>query len=404
MSKNNDFNTDIAVGYLFTSYDGQNLLISRVDGSLFLQFNDGSRCGISYIVDPYTKSLEDVDRTQIQFKNVAIKKNKIILTKNNDHLYIGKFNMHDITNIEKVDDTFIKGNASVEWECKENPYKSDTETYKRIIFIDENNIFAASQLIDKTDETNKIDIKIYTFNIQTDTWNVINDMKDTDTFNWIDNPMMFFLFNDDNTSFSGNLITIAIENEQIQKKTMNVDFTNLACSRQTKKFSKFDDITKTLNVMSYKDLFENNIIWENHPITFLDEMEFYTNHNMTNDAYILTTNKNIYVKLIGTDDWKIINFTSTDTYIINNIDDTFYDTTSTFWNNIFVENNSIVITSLCGNTYYMKIKEDGFNFTQTQLPMIFGTDKIFNIIFQNAIFIDKFDKKFRIEYFSDKKE
>jgi hypothetical protein len=404
MSTNNDFNTDTAIGRLFTSYDGQNLLISRVDGSLFLEFNDGSRYGIAYFEDQFNKSLEEVDRPQIKFKSVAIQKNKIILTQNNDHLYIGKFDMYNLTNIEKVDDTFSKGNPSLEWECKENPYKTDIETYKNIGFIDENNIFVVSELIDKTDKLDKLDIKIYIYNIQTDTWNVINDMKDTDTFNWIDNPMGFFLIHSDNTSLSGNLITIAIENEHIQKKTINIkDFTNFACSRQTKKFSKFDDITKTLNIMSYKDLFENNIIWEKHPITFLDEMEFYTNHNMTNDAYILTTNKNIYVKLIGTDDWKIINFTSTDTYIINNIDDTFYDTTSIFWNNIFVENNSIVITSLCGNTYHMKIKEDGFKFTQAQLPMIFGTDEIFNIIFQNAIFMNKFDKKFRIEYFSDKK-
>ena len=400
MSQNNDFYTDINLGRTFISYDGKNLLITRIDGLLFIEFNDGTRYGVGYLNDP----LKYDDKTSIGIKTVAINKNTIILTKSYEHLYIGKFDMYDITNIEKVDDTFSKGNPFLVWQCKKNPYKIDTEIYTTIGFIDENNIFVLSKIIDTT--TVKIyttTVKIYIFNIQTDTWNIINDMEDTTTFNWIDNRMMFFLHIDKTKSLI-NLITIAINNDQIQKKTINVpDMTTLACSRQTKKLSIFDDTAKTLNVMLYKDLFENNIIWEKHPITFLDKKEFYTDHNMTNDAYILTTNKNIYVKLIGIDDWKIINFTSTDTYIINNIDDTFYDTTSTFWNNILVEDNSIIITSLCGNTYYMKIKDDEFNLTRSQLPMICYNDEMFNHIVQNAIFINPFDKEYRIEYFSDKK-
>ena len=255
MSQNNDFYTDINLGRTFISYDGKNLLITRIDGLLFIEFNDGTRYGVGYLNDP----LKYDDKTSIGIKTVAINKNTIILTKSYEHLYIGKFDMYDITNIEKVDDTFSKGNPFLVWQCKKNPYKIDTEIYTTIGFIDENNIVVLSKIIDTT--TVKIyttTVKIYIFNIQTDTWNIINDMEDTTTFNWIDNRMMFFLHIDKTNSLI-NLITIAINNDQIQKKTINVpDMTTLACSRQTKKLSIFDDTAKTLNVMLYKDLSDNN--------------------------------------------------------------------------------------------------------------------------------------------------
>ena len=454
MTHDNTLDTDINVGRKFISYDGNHLITARLDGSIFIQFNDGTRYGCGYFHDPYKNSLEDVRPTSIGFKTIAVKKDTLILTKNTGHLYLGKFNLYDIKNIEKIDDTFNIGNPTITWICKENPYKTEIETYRNIGFIDNDNIMIVS-------EVHNSDAKIYIFNQKTDTWIVINDMSDTDIFNWVDNPMMYFLFYgntptgllDSTPSIESNtldilgstpsieshtldilgskldlerntptvllasaksdknLIIITIDNNQIQKKTFNFpDITNLACSRQTKKLSKFNNTTKTLDVMLYKDFFENNIIWESHTITFIDDKEIYTDHNMTNNAYILTTNKNIYVKLFTSDDWKTINFTSKDTYIINNSDDTFYDSSSTFWNNILVDNNSIVITSLCGETYYMKILENetgfetGFKFSQSQLPMIFGNDELFNIIFQNLYFTDRINKKYKIKYFSGNKK
>ena len=37
------------------SFDGSHIVSTRLDGSLFMQFNDGKRYGMAYFSDPYKK-------------------------------------------------------------------------------------------------------------------------------------------------------------------------------------------------------------------------------------------------------------------------------------------------------------------------------------------------------------
>jgi hypothetical protein len=59
--------TDFNVGSQYISFDGENLLISRVDGTLWLDFLNNKHYGMGYIPDPYRESLEDTSDEAIGF-------------------------------------------------------------------------------------------------------------------------------------------------------------------------------------------------------------------------------------------------------------------------------------------------------------------------------------------------
>ena len=369
---------------MFTSYDGNNIVVTLADGSLYIRFHNGNRYGIGYLNDPYKNSMHDKRESSMGFKYVAVNKNNIALAKSTDHLYIATFDMINLKNIEQVDDNLKKGNPSINWECKVNPYKKDNEMYKTIIFIDDNNISLISEY---ETESNLYDYNIYIYNLKTDCWKKMNDIEDTDTFNFIGNPMLFFL---DNRELTNNFTAFCIDNDKIGKKTLTLeDITNIACSRQTKMLSKFNSTTNVLQILPYQNLFVGNIEWEEHLIKFSDDKEFYTTHNISENAYIVATNKNVYIKLIGTDEWIKAIFDSKDVYTIY-VDDEEYDKSNIIWSNILVHEDKVVLVSLVGNTYYLKYTEDFVMIINTQLPPIYCNDKIFNIMFDKIKFYNKY--------------
>lgn len=376
----------------FVSYDGISLVICRIDGSLCFTFRNKSRFGLGYFNDPYKNSINDNRESSMGLKYIAVNKNNILLSKDYDHIYISTFNFDKLKNIEQVDNNFKKGNPSIEWECKINPLKLENERYCGIGFLNDENIFAIA--------TTKLDtINIYICNLKTNEWININEINDTETFNFIDNNMLFFLIFSKTTD---NLITICYNNDKLEKKTFTLnDIKNIACSRQTKMLSKFNQDTKILYLLPYEKLFVGNLEWEMHPIKFIDDKEFYITHNITDNAYIIASNKNIYIKLIGLDEWYKAIFESKDVYKIF-IEDTLYDTTNVIWSKILVHEDKVVLVSLNGCTYYLKYTENGAILKKSLLPQIYGNDKIFNTIFASAKFNDKYTITYN-EYNEDNK-
>jgi hypothetical protein len=224
--------------------------------------------------------------------------------------------------------------------------------------------------------------------------------------NWIDSEKVFTI---NRSNDLNNLLIIFLNDGKIKKKLITItDIKNIGVLRSAKLFSKFDNVNKKLNVIGYQQIFDNNFDYTSYPIKFIDEKEFYTSHNITEKAFIITTNKNIYVKFFEDDkemNWRIVQLEnpSSDTYIINNEHDEFIDTCPIFWNGIIVKHNTCLITTLVGDTYilYYNKKKD-IKITKTQLPKIFGNDKLFNITFTKSNFIDKFDNKYKIQYDENK--
>ena len=364
----------------FASYDGNNIVVTRIDGSLYITFRNGHRFGVGYLYDPYKNSMEDHRKSSMGFKYVAVNKNNIILSKDYDDLYLATFDMFDIKNVTQFDETYKQGNPKINWERKINPLKMEDERYVGIGFFNDEYIHTITQTKSNT-------IVEYLYNLKTNVWINLHEINDTETFNFVGNPVLFFL---DYSKTDNNLTTFCPNSGKIEKKTMSIkDITNIACSRQTRMLSKFSENANLLHILPYEKLFVNDLEWEIHPIEFTDEKEFYITHNISENAYIVATNKNIYIKLIGTDDWIKAIFDSKDTYNIF-VGDILYDTTNIIWSKILIHEDKVVLVSLFGYTYYLKYTDNGAIIIKTQLPAIYASDEIFNKIFALAKFNDKY--------------
>ena len=391
---------DITASTSFCSFDGNHIVSTRLDGSLFMQFNDGKRYGMGYFGDPYKKNPEDISQKAVGFKRATVNKNHIIMTKEYDDMYLGTFDLYKMNIVEKVNETYSLGHPELNWECKINPFKKQNEKYICILFLNDDYVFFVTCI-------NNTELKDYIFNIKTNEWIDINTIEESDD-NWVDSEKVFRINHSIDTK---NVLIVFLNDGQIKKKFITItDIKNIGVSRSAKLFSKFDNVSKKLNVISYQQIFENNFDYTSYPIKFKDEKEFYTSHNITEKAFIMTTNKNIYVKFIEDVkemDWNIVKLEnpSSDTYIINNEADEFIDSTSIFWNGIIVKDNTCILTTLAGDTYILyNIKKDNIQITQTQLPKIFVNDELFNITFEKSSFIDKFGNKYKIQYFENKNE
>lgn len=388
---------DITTTYRFASFDGKHIVTTRIDGSLFMQFDDGKRYGIGYFSDPYKSSPDDISQTSVGLKSVTVEGNTMIMVKNYDDMYIGKFDLYSMDNIRKVDEKYSLASPSIEWYLSPNPYKKSLEYYVSIGFINKDYVYAAS-----TDDTQTTpSVFKYIRNMKTNEW--FNTFVDSDD-NWVDKDKVFIL---EHLKDENNVTIIFIDNvdgvDIIKQKIISIkDINNMSCSRDAKVFSKFDNKTNSVKVISYQQIYENNFNYKSYPIVFGDEKEFYTHHNITTNAIIITTNKNIYVKLFEDDidaEWRPILYTCVDTYIINNENDEFIDTTSTFWNSIRVYGTYCLITTLVGDIFILSnITKESFNFRRTGLPTVFGDSDTFNIVFGESIFMDRFTNKYKIQY------
>lgn len=145
---------NICVISSFCSFDGNNIVSTRLDDSLFMQFNYGHRYGVGYFGDPYKNNPEDVSDNAMGFKRVAVNKNHIVMIKDYDNMHLGEFVLNKMDNIEKLDDIHSIGNPQVIWDCKINPFKKEKEYYKTPLFLNDDNIFFCQFL-------NQILINIY---------------------------------------------------------------------------------------------------------------------------------------------------------------------------------------------------------------------------------------------------
>lgn len=386
---------DICVTSSFCSFDGNNIVSTRLDGSLFIQFNNGHRYGVGYFGDPYKNNPEDVSDNAMGFKRVAVNKNYIVMIKDYDNMHLGKFDLYKMDNVTKVDDIHSIGNPEVIWDCKINPFKKEKEYYQTPLFLNDDNIFFLSVF-----ESN---LNQYIFNIKTNEWIDIKLIQESDD-NWIESEKVFVM---DRSKDVDNILIIFLNDNIIKKKYISVpDIKNMGVSRSGKMFSKFDKPSKTLQLISYQQIYDSDFQYKSYHIKFIDDKEFYTAHNiLSNNTLILTTNKNIYVKFVDNEDtdWICVQMeTPKDTYIINNENDDFVDTIPIFWNGIIVKDNTCVITTLAGDTYILyNIKKDNTKITKTQLPKIFCSEKCFNITFGKEIFEDRFKNKYKIQYFEN---
>jgi hypothetical protein len=369
----------------FISYDGTNIIMIRQpDSALLFRFYDGNRYGIGFFGDPYKSSLEDVSKTALGYKLISVNKNNIILVKGKDHLYLADYDMYNVKNIQSTEgDKYKMGNPTINWNKKVNPYKSDDEQYMQINFINDNFISAISS-------NSSSHVNNYILNLKTNEWINVKDIRELDKttkVNYMDSRMMFYL---DCEKSEDNFTVVIINGDIIEKTVFTIkNMTNLACSRQAKMLSNFDKAKKELNVLSFEKFFNNNLDWETHKIEFLDEKEFYITHNISTNAFIVATSKNIYVKLIGIDEWYPVLVDTSDTYIINDLEGNLYDTSSSIWTGIHVNNDKVVCSDLIGNTYFMKYTENGIVLKNTELNKMFEHE-IFNQLFENAIFDDKY--------------
>lgn len=117
---------DICVTSNFCSFDENHIVTTCLDGSLFMQFNNGQRYGIGYLGDPYKNNLEDMSPTAMGFKRVSVNRNHIVMAKGYDHIHLGEFNLNNIDNITKVDDIHSIGNSEINWDCKIRKKKNCT--------------------------------------------------------------------------------------------------------------------------------------------------------------------------------------------------------------------------------------------------------------------------------------
>lgn len=369
----------------FISYDGTNIIMIRQpDSALLFRFYDGNQYGIGFFDDPYKSSLEDVSKTALGYKLISVNKNNIILVKGKDHLYLADYDMYNVKNVQSTEgDKYKMGNPTINWNKKLNPYKSDDEIYMQINFINDNFISAISS-------NSSSHVNNYILNLKTNEWINVKDIRELDKttkVNYMDSRMMFYL---DCEKSEDNFTVVIINGDIIEKTVFTIkNMTNLACSRQAKMLSNFDKDKKELNVLSFEKFFNNNLDWEVHKIEFLDDKEFYITHNISTNAFIVATSKNIYVKLIGIDEWYPVLVDSSDTYIINDLEGNLYDTSSSIWTGIHVNNDKVVCSDLIGNTYFMKYTENGIVLKNTELNKMFEHE-IFNQLFENAIFDDKY--------------
>jgi hypothetical protein len=409
----------------FISYDGNNLLISRpVDGALFVDFDNDVYRGVAFIADPYKDSIDDNKENSSGYKNIAIKNNTIILAKGHDDLYIGEL---DLTKIDKPvndDNKLIKGLSIVDWSQINNPHKQKDERYIQIGFVNSNHIYALSIINsesesksdgeNESDNKNNIKRKYYHYNILTNEWYDLDCVNETEELN-IDNECLYIL---DPEKKENNLrISTFDESQNIQSKIYNLNSKYSSVS-PCKKICYFYD--STLFVIAVKDFIETNNDDElrklhtiQHKIKFIDDKEIFTDCNITCNSYIVLTNKNIYVKLFSdsSNEWRTLSFTSTDLYLIHKNDPTTdsinnNDISSVFWNRLYVsKNNVIVISSLDGHTYFMKINESGYNFNISKLPPIYcKKHNIFSKLCDMYMFFDIFNNIYKIIFNSSEEE
>lgn len=57
---------------MFTSYDGNNIVVTLADGSLYIRFHNGNRYGIGYFADPYKNSMDDKRESSMGFTPLKI--------------------------------------------------------------------------------------------------------------------------------------------------------------------------------------------------------------------------------------------------------------------------------------------------------------------------------------------
>lgn len=377
------------------SFDGKNIISSLISGDLMYKFyfdlGDSYQHRIGVI--NYTPDL--LDSSKFGFNLVAIDNNKVIVSANNysSDLLICELDtgISNIKNTQKIDDKYSMVNPTFDFTKKHNPYKSTTEQYIFIGFINEDFVYGITfHKINIMDEN----VNIYIYQISTDVWLDYTLINNTDTFIQ-SNSMIFYNKYDKDID---NLTVYSIVDNEIYVKTLTFQSNNFSVSREAKQFGYYKD--NIFYTQSYTDLFEENNKYVEHIIP-LCEKEIITTAEITKSKYIIGTTKNIFIKNIEeTDDkWNTVGYEFPYNFLISESTDsciestTEYDIANKIWVKILSKEDKVIIVALDGKSYYLTKNNDKYELQDTQLYSLFVNDCFLNHCLENIKFCNKYHVK-----------
>lgn len=374
------------------NFDGTNIIGSFLSGDIMMRFcyktEDSYRYGMMFLPNQ-----NQTAGSQFGFNLVGINGKKIITTQHNktSELQYCEIDVTRMNKEQKIDDKFYKAEPIMNFYTKHNPYKTPTEKYMVIVFINSDHVFVLSY--NKNGEDDK-SLNNYIVQLSTNTWGDYTLIENTDEFKYENNEDSNIIFVLDYYKEQNNLYAISLILDKVYIKTLNFpNYQNIAPSKQCHQIGYYKD--NVFYTQTYKDLFEQNNIYEEHKIP-LEEKEFITTAEISKSKYIIGTTHNIYIKNIGdTDDrWKKVNYEFPQNLIINEIKENkqeeYYDMTNKIWSKILSKDDKIIAVSLDGKSFYIDELEGNYILTDTQLYPLLLNDCILNTILKEFTFLNKY--------------
>lgn len=337
------------------------------------------------------------------FNLVGIHGKNIIMARDNkpNELEICNIDVENMDNDEKINDKFYKAEPIVDCYTLHNLYKSSTEIYIYIAFFNSDYVFVLSHNKDGVED---FSINKYILQLSTNVWEDYTLIENTDEFNYENNEDSNIMFVLDYKQEQNNLCAISLISEKVYIKTITFPVhQNISPSKHSRQIGYYKD--NVFYTQTYKDLFEQNNIFEEHKIP-LEEKEFITSSEISKSKYIIGTTHNIYIKNIGeTDDlWKKVNYEFPQNLIINKITENkqeeYYDMTNKIWSKFISKDDKIIAVSLDGKSFYIKESGGNYNLTDTQLYPLLLNDCYLNTILGKITFLNKY--RIKVAYFDCK--
>ena len=384
------------------NFDGTNIIGSLLSGDIMMRFcyetEDSYRYGMMFL-----QNQNENAESQFGFNLVGINGKKIITRHHNktSELQYCEIDVTHMNKEQKIDDKFYKAEPIMDFYTLHNPYKTPTEKYMVIVFINSDHVFVLSYNKDGEDDnsTNQ-----YIVQLSTNTWDDYTLIENTDEFKYENNADSTIIFVLDYKKEQNNLYVISMVLDKVYIKTVTFpNYQNIAPSKQCHQIGYYKD--NVFYTQTYKDLFEQNNIFQEHKI-FLEEKEFITAAEISKSKYIIGTSRNIYIKNIGDSDdlWKKVNYEFPQNLIINEIKENeqeeYYDTTNKIWSKFLSKNDKIIAVSLDGKSFYINESAGNYSLTDTEIYPLLINDCYLNTILGKMTFLNKY--RIKVAYFDCK--
>jgi hypothetical protein len=351
------------------NFDGTNIIASLLSGDTILKFcykiDNTYRYGLVFFPNQNENPV-----SEFGFNLVGIHGKKIIMACDNkpSELQFCNIDVENINNEEKINDKFYIATPVMDFYTIHNQYKSLTEKYIHIAFLNSDHVFVLSYNKNGNgDET----INKYILELTTNEWVDYTLIENTDEFKYENNEDSNMMFVLDYKKEHNNVWVISIISDKVYIKTITFPVhRNMAPSKFSQQIGYYKD--NVFYTQTYKDLFEQNNIFEEHKIP-LEEKEFITAADISKSKYIIGTTHNIYIKNIGESDdlWQKVNYEFPQNLIINEITENkqeeYYDMTNKIWSNFISKDDKIIAVSLDGKSFHIKESEGNYNLIDIQL-------------------------------------